>query len=164
MYRGCPAWTHRCAPESRITLRQRANPLSCSVESYCSVMVVFVFVVVVEVVRNAFGCNSEYLLPFSTGSALQAFSRRHSQSFVSVILFVPFVPSVPLVPSRIRSKFSEVCGCSFRFVILLKISSKCSYLLSAVSQSVLFTQIQICFFLGRLINVGCCRVCPWISL
>ena len=24
--RGWPAWTHRCAPESRMTLRQRANP------------------------------------------------------------------------------------------------------------------------------------------
>ena len=40
-----------------MTLRQRANPLSCSVESYCSVMVVFVLVVVVDVVREAFVCN-----------------------------------------------------------------------------------------------------------
>ena len=54
VYRGCPAWTHRCASESRMTLRQRANPLSSWVESCCSVMVVFVFVVVVEVVRSAF--------------------------------------------------------------------------------------------------------------
>ena len=62
-----------------------------------------------------------------------------SYSF-SVISFVPFVPSVPLVPSRIHSKFSEVCACSFRFVILFEISSTFSCLLSAVSQSVLFTQ------------------------
>ena len=40
-----------------MTLRQRANPLSCWVESCSCVMVVFMFVVVVEVVRNAFGCN-----------------------------------------------------------------------------------------------------------
>ena len=40
-----------------MTLRQRANPLSSWVESCCSVMVVFVFVVVVEVVRSAFVCD-----------------------------------------------------------------------------------------------------------
>ena len=61
VFRGCPAWTHWCAPVSRMTLWQRANPLSCWVESCWSVMVVFVVVVVVEVVRNAFGCNWEYL-------------------------------------------------------------------------------------------------------
>ena len=31
VYRGCPAWTHRCATESRVTLWQRANPLLCVV-------------------------------------------------------------------------------------------------------------------------------------
>ena len=46
VYRGCPAWTHPCASESRMTLRQRANPLSCWLESRGSVMVVFVVVVV----------------------------------------------------------------------------------------------------------------------
>ena len=40
-----------------MTLTQRANPLSFWVESYCGVMVVFLFVVVVEVVRDAFVCN-----------------------------------------------------------------------------------------------------------
>ena len=40
-----------------MTQRQRANPLSSWVESCCSVMVVFVFVVVVEVVRSAFVCD-----------------------------------------------------------------------------------------------------------
>ena len=40
-----------------MTLRQRANTLSCCVESCRSVMVVFVFVVVVEVVRDAFVCD-----------------------------------------------------------------------------------------------------------
>ena len=29
VYRGCPAWTHGCSPESRMTLRQRANPSWC---------------------------------------------------------------------------------------------------------------------------------------
>ena len=38
-----------------MTLRRSANPLSCWVESCCSVMVVFVFVV--EVVRDAFACD-----------------------------------------------------------------------------------------------------------
>ena len=36
-----------------MTVRQTANTLSCWVDSYCSVMVVFVFVFV----RNAFVCN-----------------------------------------------------------------------------------------------------------
>ena len=54
---GVPPGPTGVHPESRMTLRQRANPLSCWVESCCSVMVVFVFAVVVEVVRNAFGCN-----------------------------------------------------------------------------------------------------------
>ena len=49
--------THRCASESRMTLRQRANPLSSWIESCCGVMVVFVFVVVVEVMRSAFVCD-----------------------------------------------------------------------------------------------------------
>ena len=56
VYRGCPAWTHWCASKSRMTLRQRANPLSCWVESCCSVMVVFVFVVEVSE-RQAFVCD-----------------------------------------------------------------------------------------------------------
>ena len=44
------------------------------------------------------------------------------------------------------TKFSAGCGCSFQLVILLKISSNIfSCLLSAVSQSILFTQMQICF-------------------
>ena len=42
-----------------MTLRQRANPSSCWFESCCGVMVVFVFVVVVEVVRDAFACVTE---------------------------------------------------------------------------------------------------------
>ena len=47
VHRGCPAWTHRCATVSRMSLWQRANPLSSWVDSCCSVMVVvFVFVVV----------------------------------------------------------------------------------------------------------------------
>ena len=29
VYHGRPAWTHRCAPESRMTPRQRANPSWC---------------------------------------------------------------------------------------------------------------------------------------
>ena len=40
-----------------MTLKQRANPLSCWVESCCSVMAVFMFVVVVGVVRDAFVCD-----------------------------------------------------------------------------------------------------------
>ena len=40
-----------------MTLKQKANPVSCWVESCCSVLVVFVFVVVVEVVRDAFVCD-----------------------------------------------------------------------------------------------------------
>ena len=44
------------------------------------------------------------------------------------------------------TNFSAGCGCSIQLVILLKISSKCFCLLSAVSQLVLFTHMQICFF------------------
>ena len=36
VYRGCPACTHKCASQSRMTLRQKANPLSCWVELCCS--------------------------------------------------------------------------------------------------------------------------------
>ena len=46
------------------------------------------------------------------------------------------------------------------FFISSEISSDFSCLLPAVSQSILFTQIQVCFFLGRWINFECCRVCP----
>ena len=46
----------------------------------------------------------------------------------------------------IFTKFSAGCGCSLQLVILLKISSKFDCLLYAVSQSILFTQIQICLF------------------
>ena len=52
-----------------MTQRQRANPLSCWVESCCGVMVVFVFVVVVEVVRDALVCDREYLHPYSPEDA-----------------------------------------------------------------------------------------------
>ena len=45
------------------------------------------------------------------------------------------------------TKCSAGCGCSFQLVILLKISSKFSYLSNAVSQSVFFTQMLICFSL-----------------
>ena len=51
-------------------------------------------------------CNWEYLHSCSTGSAVQALSRRHSQSFINI------------------SNFSAGCGCSLQLVILLKISSK----------------------------------------
>ena len=34
----------------------------------------------------------------------------------------------------------------------------------SVAISFLLTQMQLCFFLGRLINFECCRVCPWIAL
>ena len=120
VYRGCPAWTHRCAPECRMTLRQRANPLSCWVESFCSMMIVFVFVFVfvfvVEVVRNAFGCNWEHLHPFSTGSAVQAFNRTHSQSSQSF-------HSYHLYHSYHRGfapNFLRCVGALFQLVILLK--------------------------------------------
>ena len=36
VYRGCPAWTHRCAPESRMTPRQRANPSLCGCGCWCA--------------------------------------------------------------------------------------------------------------------------------
>ena len=49
------------------------------------------------------------------------------------------------------------------FLISFEISSHFSRWLPAVSQSILLTQIQICFFLGRLIIFECCRVCPSIS-
>ena len=42
---------------------------------------------------------------------------------------------------------------------LVKISSKCSCLLSAVSQSILVTHIQICFFLGSSRLGGRCASC-----
>ena len=149
VYRGCPAWTHRCAPECRMTLSQRANPLSCWVESFCSMMVVFVFVFVVEVVRNAFGCNWEHLHSFSTGSAVQALSRHHSQSFA------PYPPNVFLL--RVYPKPVFLFETFF-------ISSKCSCLLSAVSQFMLFTLMLICSTSRLLIYFECCRICPWTSL
>ena len=69
------------------------------------------------------------------------------------------------------SNISAGCGCSVELVILFdtffisfEISSKISCLLSATSESILFTQISLCFFLGRFINFECCRVCLWISL
>merc|ERR1719284_726424 len=45
----------------------------------------------------------------------------------------------------------------------LEISSYLSFLYPAVSQSILFTPMQICFTPKRLINRECWRVWPWIS-
>ena len=69
-------------------------------------------------------------------------------------------------PARLEalSKLSAGCGCTLQLVILLKIPSKFYCLLYAVSQAILFTQIQLCSILGRLINFERCRVCPWVSL
>ena len=33
VYRGCPAWTHGCVTESKMTLWQRGNPCVCWLES-----------------------------------------------------------------------------------------------------------------------------------
>ena len=73
-------------------------------------------------------------------------------------------PSPFSIIRTISTNFSAGFGCSFQLVILFEISSDFSCLLSAVSQSILFTRKRIFFFLGRLINFECCRVCPWTSL
>ena len=71
-------------------------------------------------------------------------------------------------PSSAEAPLYRGCPCRdppvCHRVILQKISSSFCYLLYAVSQSFLFAQMCICFFLGRMINFECCRVCPWISL
>ena len=138
VYRGCPAWTHRCSPESRMTLRQRANPSwcgCCCAWSRDVLRSVRSRITCVELCVNNWMylmCTWEYLHTCSTGSAVQALSRHHSLSFV------PFPP---------RFFFAAGFGCSFQLVILFEMfftsheetSLKFSCLLLAVSQSVLFT-------------------------
>ena len=90
VYRGCSAWTHRCASESRMTLKQRANPWSSWVESWCDgrgrgrsrEKRVCVWLRMLTPLLYWKRCSSSQSYPFS---------------FVS---FAPFVPSVPLVPSK----------------------------------------------------------------
>ena len=72
----------------------------------------------------------EYLDPSSTGSAVQALSRRHSQAFVS------FAPT----SLRVLGAPSNSSSCSTR-----------SFLLSAVSQSTLF-YVNANLFLSRKID------------
>ena len=83
-----------------------------------------------------------------------------------------FKLSVVTILSPSYRLLQHFCGlwvlCSTRHLVrhvleLVEISSEISCLLSAVSQSILFTQVQICFSLGRLINFECCRVCLRIS-
>ena len=72
---GVLAGTHRCATESRVTLWQSANPSWCgcwccwSRDVVCSLRS-----------RSTLMCNWEYLHPCSTGSAVLALSRHHSQA------------------------------------------------------------------------------------
>ena len=90
---GCPCRDPRgCdrVPLSRMTLRQSANPLSCWLESWCSVTVVFVVVVVKRV--RVYLRTLTHLLDWK-----RLFNSCQSYSF-SIISFVPFVPSVPFAP------------------------------------------------------------------
>ncbi len=74
-------------------------------------------------------CNWEYLHSCSTGSAVQALSRHHSQSFV------PFAPKFLRVGS-VLSNWTFLASC------LQCRNPSCS------------RKMQLCFFLGRLINSG----------
>ena len=105
--------------------------------------------------------------PCSTGSAVQALSRTHSQSSRSSHSdhsYHSYHPGFAPNFLRVYPEDFRLLVCP-QLVTLFEISSDFSCLLSAVSQSVLFTQMQICSTSRRLISfVECCRVCPWTSL
>ena len=71
-----------------------------------------------------------------------------------------FKLSVVAILRHLYRSLQHLCGCTQN----PSTWSTRSFLLSAVSQSTLFTYKKISFFLRRLINFECCRVCPWISL
>ena len=100
----------------------------------------------------------------STGSAVQALSRTHSQSSLSShshYSYHPYHSHHPNFPNFLRvypQDFLPTTRYLVRDLIGLFLLS------SAVSQSILFTQMQFCSTSGRLINFKCCRVCPLISM
>ena len=168
VYRGCPAWTHLCGSESRMTLRQRANPLSSWVESCCSVMVVFVFVVVVEVVRSAFVYVTENTYKPARLEALFKLSvvllLSHLFRVIRAIQTICTTRTIQIfqISEGASTRFSAACVPTTRHLVRDLIGL--FLLLSAVSQSILFAQMQICSTSRRLINIERCRVCPSISM
>ena len=113
VHRGCPAWTHRWATESRVTLWQRANPLLC---------VVGVATSCVPCARargrTSRSCATENSLPPLLDWKRWSSSQSSPFSVVRII----------------STKFSEGCGCSLQLIIFFEISSDSSCMLSAVSQ------------------------------
>ena len=134
VYCGCPAWSHRCAPKSRMTLRQRANPqpfFGVDVGVLGGVTSCILCARISRVLRDVkttgrISCATENSC---TPARLEALSKL----------------SVVTVLSH-WYHFHQIL-CSFQLVILFEMfftsfdgaSLKCSCLLSAVSQSVLFT-------------------------
>ena len=144
---GVLARTHWGATESRMTLWQSVNPLLWWLESWCSVIVVFVGVVVVQ-------------LRILTSARLEALLE------LSVVFSVISVRSIRNTSSwhgRIAPKFLRIVGALFDEILsnqilidvhfrLFKISSYLYCLLSALSRSILFTSMAICFTSRRLTN------------
>ena len=141
---------HQCATESRVTLWQSANP--------CCVFV--------GVVTSCVLC--------ARVRGLVSRSCATENTYTPARLEALFKLSVVTILRHSYRSLQHFCGLwvlSFQLVILFdtffisfEIASKFYCLLSAVSQFILFKQMQICFFPGRLINFECCRVCPWTLL
>ena len=149
---GVLAGNHRCATESRVTLWQSANP--------CCVLVG-----VVGVVTSCVPC------PRVRGRTTRSCATENTYTPARLEALCKLSVVAILSPSCHFHQFfcgwwvlSPTCHLVRHVLHLVEISSKCSCLLSAVSQSNLFTYMQICLFLCRLINFECCRVCPWTSL
>ena len=76
--------THRCATEPRVTLWQSANPSWCGWSPWHHVLLALAFRVEgCDSNWLQLMCNWESLHPCLTGSAVQALSRHHCQSFLS---------------------------------------------------------------------------------
>ena len=125
---GVLAGTHRCATESRVTLWQSANPCC-------------VFVGVVGVVTSCVPCVRVRGRTSRSCATENTYTPAPLEALFKLSVVAILSPSYHL-----RQIFSAGCGCSLQLVILFdtffisfEISSKCSCLLSAVSQSILFT-------------------------
>ena len=155
VYRGCPCRDPPGVPQSPVRLFGKAPTL------------LGVVVGVLGVVTSGVHCArvprvSRDVTTTVCGSCATEITHNPARLEALVKLSVVTILSHILI---ISTKFSVgLWVLSLQIVILFEISSDFSCLLSAVSQFILFTQMQICFFLGILINFECCRVCPWTSL
>ena len=146
-----------------MTLRQRANPLSSWVESCCSVMVVFVFVVSCRSREKRVCVKLRILTPLLDLSRTHSQSSQSSHLHHSYHLYHSYHQNFPNF-LRVYPQDFLLLVCPQPVTSFDEISLKFSCSLSAVSQSILLTQMQICSTSRRLINFECCRVCPWISM